>query len=131
MKRGLITFVFGLIFGTAVGLYFGWFVFPVQWVDVVPSDLTAEDQQDYLSLIAATYAAEENLVAAQQRLAGLGREDWRPWLLTHTVDAVLSDPLSIQTTQLVHLAQDLGLESPAFTPYQTTTEPEPVTEQDG
>ena len=134
MRRGIITFLIGLLLGTAVGLYLGWFAYPVEWVDVLPAELSEEDQIDYLALIAATYAAEQNLLNAQQRLAQLGRDEWRPWVLTHTVDAVLTDPRSLQTAQLVQLALDLGLNSPAFTPYQTASDPDSENsgaEQDG
>ena len=131
MKRGVITFIFGLILGTAVGLYFGWFVFPVEWIDVLPAELAEEDQNSYLVLIAATYAAEENLINAQQRLAGLGREDWRPWLLGQAVDAVLVEPFALETAHLVQLALDLGLESPAFVPYEDGSQSETEQAPDG
>ncbi len=131
MRRGIFIFLFGLLFGTVAGLYLGWFAFPVEWVDVLPADLTEEEQFDYLTLVAATYTAEQNLVTAQQRLSGLGREDWREWMLAHTVDAVLTDPRSIQTANLVQLALDFGLESPAFTPYQTETTNTPEEDSNG
>jgi len=118
MKRGLIVFLLGILAGTAVGLYLGWFVFPVELVEVLPADLAEAEQVDYLVLIAATYETERNLVAAQSRLASFGREDWREWFLTQAVDAVLLAPREIETENMVRLALDLGLESPAFAPYE-------------
>ena len=118
MKRTLIIFLLGALTGTAVGLYLGWFAFPVQLVEVLPADLAETDQADYLILISATYVTEQNLVAAQSRLASLGREDWREFLLSQTVDAILNRPREIQTENLVRLSLDLGLESPAFAPYE-------------
>lgn len=118
MKRGFIIFLLGVFTGTAVGLYLGWFAFPLELVEVLPADLTEADQSDYLVLVAATYATEKNLVAAQARLSSLGREDWREWFLAQTVDSVLQKPRAIETESMVRLAIDLGLQSPAFAPYE-------------
>ncbi len=116
-KRALLVFLTGLLFGGLVGVYLGWVAFPVRLVDVVPADLEEPLQDDYLRLIAATYAVDGNVAQAQNRVVSLGKGDWRAWLLAETIDAILRDPAGRDTRRLVALAAALGLESPAFAPY--------------
>lgn len=122
MSRPLITLLLGLALGAALGLYLGWVVFPVQLVDVVPGDLDPKYQEDYLELTAATFAEDQNLVLARQRLNTINGGDWQAWLLEQTIDAILAAPAAPETAELVALATALGIDSPAFAPYQTPVE---------
>ena len=103
-----------MLLGLAIGFYLGWVVLPVELVDVTPADLEAEFQEDYLQLIASTYAAEQNLDQAAARIGSLGRSDWPDWLLQETIDRILADPTAAETAHMVILARAMGLESPAF-----------------
>ena len=103
-----------MLLGLAIGFYLGWVVLPVELVDVTPADLEAEFQEDYLQLIASTYAAEQNLDQAAARIGSLGRPDWPDWLLQETIDRILADPTAAETAHMVILARAMGLESPAF-----------------
>ncbi len=116
-KRALLVFLAGIVLGAGLGLYLGWVAVPVRLVDVVPGDLEAPYQEDYLRLIAATYQMDGNQALAQSRVLSLNRSDWRGWILQEAVDAVLTDPAGLETRQLVLLADALGIESPAFAPY--------------
>ena len=122
MQRNLIVIGFGLLIGAVIGFYMGWFVLPAELVEVTPADLESEYQADHLRLIASTYAADQNLDEAAERLGSLGRQDWPEWLLAETVDQLLTKPVSAETEHMVRLSMALGIESPAFNNF----EPQPV-----
>jgi hypothetical protein len=66
-----VTFVVGLILGLVV---LGWLVFPVEWTDASPGDLTASSQQEYVQLVADSYALNQNVELARSRLESLGAD---------------------------------------------------------
>ena len=58
----------GLITGLIVGTLFGWFVlgwllFPVQYVDGYPTQLSLDSRSDYVSSVADAYAARQDELA--------------------------------------------------------------------
>lgn len=114
MQRSLIISVLGLAIGLGIGFYLGWVVLPVELIDVAPADLEPTLQDDYLQLIADTYAVEQDIDLAAARIGSLGREDWGTWLLQETVDQILLNPTAVQTVNMVQLARAFGLNSPAF-----------------
>ena len=89
MQRNLIVLGFGLFVGLAFGFYIGWVALPAELVDVSPADLETEFQADYLRLIASTYAADQDLNQAAERIGSLGRQDWPQWLQEEAVAQVI------------------------------------------
>jgi hypothetical protein len=69
-----IFFVLAAITGIGIGLYYGWVISPVQYVDTTPSTLRAEFRADYTLMVAETYQSEQNLNNAARRLAILGSQ---------------------------------------------------------
>jgi hypothetical protein len=67
-------------------------------------------------MIADAYAADDNLAAARQRVERLGI-DGEEFILNVTLDAILLGEDEAQVRRLVRLAADLGLSSPALTPF--------------
>lgn len=120
--RPFLIVIFGLAVGIGLGLYLGWVAWPTEFTDANPSVLQAEYRQDYVYLIAAAYTADNNLLAAQKRVASLG-EDGRDVVLAVTVDAILQGGDEVEIRQLVQLAAALGLESPALVPYLPEVQP--------
>ncbi len=114
MQRKIIVIGSGLLLGLIIGFYLGWVVLPVELVDVTPADLETEFQDDYLRLIASTFAAEQNIDQAAARIGSLGRADWPDWLLQETIDQILIDPTGAETVHMVNLSRAMGLDSPAF-----------------
>lgn len=114
MQRKIIVIGSGLLLGLIIGFYLGWVVLPVELVDVTPADLETEFQDDYLRLIASTYAAEQNIDQASSRIGSLGRADWPDWLLQETIDQILIDPAGLETVHMVNLSRAMGIDSPAF-----------------
>jgi len=71
----LITGIVGLVIGTLFGLVIlGWWLFPVQWTDAGPSDLTYEYQVDYLRMSIDSFAVNGDAALAQSRYSTLGED---------------------------------------------------------
>lgn len=64
----LIAFVVGLLLGWLV---IGWGLWPVEWKNTLPQDLAPRLQNQYLIMVAESYAATGDLQLAQDRVA-----DW-------------------------------------------------------
>ncbi len=61
----LLVFVVGLLIGLVV---LGWVVFPVRWTQALPADLRSDYRDEYLRLVADSYALTGDLDAAVRRL---------------------------------------------------------------
>ncbi len=114
--RPLLFIVIGLALGIGLGLYLGWAAWPTEFTDANPSVLQETYRRDYVRLIADAYTADNNLPAAQQRVASLG-EDGLDVVLSVTLDTILQGEDEADIRRLVKLAADLGLSSPAMTPF--------------
>jgi hypothetical protein len=119
--RSLLIVCLGLVAGIALGLYLGWVAWPTEFSEADPVMLRESYRRDYALMIAATYDIDNDLDAAQRRLANLDAQDGRGWLFTVTIDAILAENNPADIRQLVRLATDLGLYSPAFQPYLAPT----------
>ena len=108
----------GLVMGLGLALYLGWVAWPTEFTEADPSILQEEYRREYTLMLANAYMLDGNLPAARRRLYSLGHEEPDQWLLTLTVDAILSgrDEATV-ILPLVTLAHDLGLNSPAMAPY--------------
>jgi hypothetical protein len=74
-RTALIVILIGLAAGVGVGLYIGWVVAPVQYVDTAPNSLQRAFKDDYILMIATAYAGDGDLAAARSQLAALGQAD--------------------------------------------------------
>lgn len=114
----------GLAVGIGLGLYLGWVAWPTEFTNANPAVLQESYRRDYLNMIATAYALDNDLPAAQQRIASLGA-DGPQFLLDTTIDLILLPGDEAEIRRLVQLAAVLGLSSPAMLPYLPAT-PEPV-----
>jgi hypothetical protein len=114
--RPFLIVMLGLAVGIGLGLYLGWVAWPTSFTDAAPSILQESYRQDYVRMIAAAYAADNDLPAAQKRVADLG-PDGRDLLLSVTLDTILQGQDEAEIRRLVQLAVAMGLTSPAMTPY--------------
>lgn len=71
-QRSLTAFILVGMLGLVLGLTYAWFINPVEYVDVNPSQLNEEEQHTFLVLTGLAYASEGNLERARQRLVALG-----------------------------------------------------------
>jgi hypothetical protein len=122
--RSLFIVLSGLVAGIGLGLYLGWVAWPTEYTHADPVILQERYRRDYALMIAATYSLDNDLVAAQGRLANLDEDDGRAWLLTVAVDAILAQEDPDDIRHLVKLATDLGLYSPVLQPYLTPAKTE-------
>jgi hypothetical protein len=71
-RRTLFALLLLLLIGLAAGLYYGWVIAPVRYVDADPASLHPAFKDDYVLMIATAYAGDGNLDAARAALARLG-----------------------------------------------------------
>ncbi len=115
--RNLVWIGIGLLLGAALGLFLGWVAWPAEFEEANPAFLEEQYQRDYTVMIASTYALDGDLAAARRRLNSLGKDDTNAWLLDQVVAHILENENETEIRQLVRLAADLGLSSPAMAPY--------------
>src|SRR5215208_4558843 len=72
MRRVPWDILLALLVGLGLGLVYSWVVSPLRMFSAEPKTLRADFKDQYRSLIAAAYAATDNLPRAQARLALLG-----------------------------------------------------------
>lgn len=124
-KRVVLWIGAGLVLGVSVGLYLGWAVWPPEFTNTDPAILREDYKRDYAVMIAQAYTVDGDLDAARRRLYSLGEPEPDRWLLTLTVDTILSGRDETQEIRpLVALARALGLSSPAMAPYLDEPQPE-------
>ncbi|NOX61505.1 MAG: hypothetical protein GXP42_06105 [Chloroflexi bacterium] len=83
LQQRLETFTprvrYALIFGVGmlIGLVLlGWVLFPVRWTNTYPRDLRPELRDDYLVMVADSYAIEGDLLKAAERMQWWPPEQW-------------------------------------------------------
>jgi len=70
--RRWIFFIISLALGIGLGLFYGWVVSPVQYVDTTPNTLRIDFQTDYTLMIAEIFQSDQNIDLAGQRISTLG-----------------------------------------------------------
>jgi len=70
MSRWVRFFVV-LFIGFGIGLLYGWFVDPVDYVDTFPDTLREDYKADYVLMVAEAYQFEQDIDLAIERLAYL------------------------------------------------------------
>jgi hypothetical protein len=73
MPRWLPPLILTII-GVALGLFYGWIINPVKFVDTTPASLRADYRTDYVLMVAESYHADQNIELAVRRLAIFGSE---------------------------------------------------------
>lgn len=61
---GWIGALAGVVLGLGLGLLIGWVIWPVEWTNVLPPDLSEAAKADYVSSVADAYVAARNQQAA-------------------------------------------------------------------
>jgi hypothetical protein len=67
-----IAFLLAIALGAAAGMYYGWVLSPVKYVDTAPDSLRIDYKTDYVLMVAEAYYAENDMGLAVRRLALLG-----------------------------------------------------------
>jgi hypothetical protein len=74
-RGGLLPFLLTIALGLMGGLYYSWVINPVSYVETAPASLRTAYREDYLALIASSYASTGDLDRAKARLALLPDPD--------------------------------------------------------
>lgn len=73
MPRWLFSII-ALAIGLGLGLFYGWEINPVQFVDTTPASMRADYRTDYVLMIAEAFHTDQNTDLAIRRLAVLGSD---------------------------------------------------------
>lgn len=65
-------FLLSIFLGAGMGVFYGWVVNPVRYVDTTPDQLRADYQADYVLMVAEIYQLEKDPALAGRQLALLG-----------------------------------------------------------
>ena len=84
LKNARVAAIAGVVLGLALGLLVGWIMWPVEYTDAPPSNLSLRFQQDYLRMAVDSYHSNKDGVSAIQRWSDLG--DQAPDVLQSIVD---------------------------------------------
>ena len=105
----VIGFLVGLLIGWWV---IGWWLWPVTWTNALPVDLKASDRDQYLLMVAESYAATRNANEARARLSS-----WPPDLLAEHLANLQARAASNpqQAAQVQALADLVGAARPSTT----------------
>ncbi len=114
MPRWLLPLLAALV-GIAGGLFYGWIINPVDFVDTTPASLRADYRTDYVLMVAESYHAAQDDALARQRLALLGSESPVAIAQAALQAAVQSDYASSDITLLQELTRALQASAPVPT----------------
>jgi hypothetical protein len=70
--RRWIFFFVSFVLALGLGLFYGWVISPVQYVDTAPSALRIDYQTDYTLMVAEVFQRDQNIELAAQRMSTLG-----------------------------------------------------------
>lgn len=115
-----IFILLGLAIGVGLGLAVGWVFWPTEFTDANPTVLEDRYRRDYVQLIADSYALDNNLAQAQQRIGELG-EDGPEYVLQVLIEMILRQEDDGAIRRLTRLANDIGQYTPAMAPYLPVT----------
>jgi hypothetical protein len=129
--RAFFIFLIAAAIGLVSGVVFAWFISPVEYTSVEPSELRAEFRPTYLQLVGASFAFEDDWTRASFRLAALrdpnvNRQfaevtdrtiaEGRPASILRGMSR-MSDRLGVRTVRMiVYLATPVATVAPVPTP---------------
>lgn len=107
-----IRFLITVALGVAGGLYYGWVINPVDYLDMTPDSLRADYQADYVLMVAEAYRLEGDLGTAVHRLAMLGDTPPAESVAEATLYAVQASYGQADLLLIQQLADDLQTWNP-------------------
>ncbi|MBN1891113.1 MAG: hypothetical protein JW850_24160 [Thermoflexales bacterium] len=120
----LLSVVIVFVIGLSLGLGYGWFVDPLEYTDVTPAELGSEHRSTWITLVAASYAVENDWARASFRLESLGEGDKIGSSVTdvmrHAIAELQAPPI---LRALARLAERLGQRTPEMIVYLATPIP--------
>jgi len=112
--------VLGLVIGVALSLVYTWVLDPPPLIDTKPAALNPSDQEVYMVLIAAAYAADGDLDRTKARLAELENPDIENSIVALAERYILEGKDARDIRVLARLSDALGGTSAAMRPFIAT-----------
>jgi hypothetical protein len=120
--RALWLMTLGLACGIGLGLWIGWSLAPVEYVDTDLSYLHPLYQDDVLLMISETYVLDGDLDAARARIALLSLADPPDAVADLAERFVSQDAPLAHVRALAHMSAALGVRRDALRPYLPVTD---------
>jgi hypothetical protein len=108
--------IVGLCVGIGLGLWYGWALDPVEYVDTELTYLHPAYQQEYILMVSEAYAVDRDLDAARARIAMLDLPYPAATVGDLAERAIDESQPPMRVQALVRLALALGVEREAFDP---------------
>jgi hypothetical protein len=113
MSRWL-KFLIAIVIGAAGGMYYGWVLNPVEYVDTAPDSLRIDYKTDFVLMIAEAYHAENDLSLAVRRLGLLGDKPPMDIVVEASLFAVENEYAEADLILMKALADDLQSWNPSL-----------------
>jgi hypothetical protein len=115
LKNPWVMLVAGLVIGSLFGLVvLGWYVWPVEWVDATPAQLSADWQDEFLRMTIELYSLNGDAVKAQERYVALGPAG------PEALNRIMQNPAPLSSDAIA-----------SFTTNVVATAPAPAAEEQG
>jgi hypothetical protein len=124
MTRFLASLLGGLILGGLLGLFFGWGVFPVEYVDSPARDLAQRYKDDYTVMVAQGYLSDGDTQGALERLRLLEVENVPAYVQEVTERYITNSRSPEDIYALVALSEALGRLTPIMQPFRNIGVPD-------
>jgi hypothetical protein len=99
MTVGIVGFVIGAIFGLVI---LGWWLWPVEWTNASPAQLSEEWKVDYMRMAVAAYAQTGDAAKAKERFEAMGVNP------EQFVDEVAQDPQGLSEPVISNFRSAVG-----------------------
>ena len=118
IRRRLLPGLIGLALGIGLGLFIGWYAWPVTYTGAPPSALAPGWKNEAIWMAAQAYAYDGDLQAASDRLSPIfGETDLGPIVRARAERAIDEGFPPIAIAHIGRLAAAFGARSPIVDPY--------------
>ncbi|GAB1421850.1 hypothetical protein MASR2M15_20420 [Anaerolineales bacterium] len=123
MIRFFVSLIVGLIIGIVGGLFIGWEVSPVEFVNSPITSLDSRYQDTYTVMIATGFMADKDTLGAVERLRLLGVDNV-PLYVQEVTERFITNSRDVNDIKvLVALSEGLGRLTPIMEPYRQVAVP--------
>jgi hypothetical protein len=110
-KDPRITGIVGLILGLILGLFvLGWWLWPVEWTEATPAQLSLEWKTEFLRMSVAGYSQNGDALKAQERFSAVGEGG------EVILGAILQDPQGLNESVILEYKAVVGADQVAVEP---------------
>lgn len=109
-----IRFLIAIAIGAAAGMYYGWVLKPVEYIETAPDSLRIDYKTDFVLMVAEAYRAENDLSMAVRRLGMLGDKPPMDIVVEAILFAVDNDYAESDLKIMQSLADDLQTWNPSL-----------------